>query len=86
MHETAHPMNAADLLVHGTFALRRERSRLAHPIRPLALPALQLDQHPSTVRCDRVQSRPIGSAEGPAPRLRAERPFPDRLGRRLMRT
>ena len=33
MPETAHPMYAADLLVHGTFTLRRELDRLAHPIR-----------------------------------------------------
>jgi hypothetical protein len=33
MLENAHPMNAADLLVHGTFALRRELDRVAHPIR-----------------------------------------------------
>jgi hypothetical protein len=33
MPENAYPMNAANLLVHGTFALRRELDCLAHPIR-----------------------------------------------------
>jgi hypothetical protein len=32
MSETAHPMNAADLLVHGTFSIRRSLDRLADPM------------------------------------------------------
>jgi hypothetical protein len=31
MPKSAHPVGAADLLVHGTYALRRALDRLAHP-------------------------------------------------------
>jgi hypothetical protein len=32
MSETPNPMNAADLLVHGTFSIRRTLDRLADPM------------------------------------------------------
>jgi len=43
MPETAPKMNAADLIVHGTFELRCALDRRAHRARQLALPASRLE-------------------------------------------
>lgn len=38
MHETAQSMTAADLVIHGTFDLRRSLDRYAQPVRHAAPP------------------------------------------------
>ena len=43
MPETAPKMNAADLIVHGTFELRCALDQRAHRARQLALPASRLE-------------------------------------------
>jgi hypothetical protein len=68
MFETPQPMNTADLIVDGTFALRRSLDRLARSVRRPAPPASELE--PPEVRPSLV-----GSA-GPLHRQAALRPDP----------
>jgi hypothetical protein len=59
MSETTHPTGAGDLLVHGTFVLRRTLDRLAHPIRR-ALPA----SRPEPPEAQREDRRPAVADTG----------------------
>jgi hypothetical protein len=52
MSETTRPMNAADLLVHGTFAIRRALDRLADPMWR-AVPAVARPESPEGQHSER---------------------------------
>lgn len=54
MSETAYPVNAADLLVYGTFVLRRALHELSYPIRHAAPPASAPEPH----EAQREEERP----------------------------